>query len=84
MSEAMLLATVIDTKALLETCLAALVAGVGVALTFSLAILGFTRFAESSRGQRSVQAAAFAALGIVGFAVTGAAIAFGIIVMASG
>jgi hypothetical protein len=79
----MLLATVIETQALLETCLAALVAGVGVALTFSLAILGTTRFSEAQRDGHRLEAAAFATLGVLGFAATGAAIAFGIIVVAS-
>ena len=80
----MLIATVVDTKALLETSVAALVAGVGVALTFSLAILGAARFAEASRARHTVQAVAFAALALVGLTATAAAIAFGILVMTSG
>ena len=78
-----LFATVVDTEALLETCLAALVAGVGVAFTFSLAILGSARFLESSRDGRRVQSVAFATLALLGLAATGAAIAGGIIVMTS-
>jgi hypothetical protein len=80
----MLLGTVIDTEALLETALAALVAGVGVALTFSLAILGFARFAEATRHQHRAQAVGFAALGLFGFAATAAAIIAGIVAMTSG
>ena len=80
----MLIATVVDTQALLQTCAAALVAGVGVALTFSLAILGAARFSEASREQQGVQAAAFAALALIGLVATAAAIAFGIIVMTEG
>jgi len=76
-------ATIIDTKALLETCLAALVAGVGVAFTFSLAILGTTQSAVASREGRPTAAAAFAALAVVGMVATIAAIVFGIVVMTS-
>ena len=79
----MLLATIVDTKALLETCLAALVSGVGIALTVSLAILGAARFAEASRRQRGLEAAAFAVLGLAGLVATTAAIVAGIIVMTS-
>jgi hypothetical protein len=77
----MLLATIVDWEALLETGIAALVAGVGVAFTASLAILGAARFIESSREQRSLHAAAFALVGLIGLAATAAAIVAGIIVM---
>ena len=79
-----LLATIVETDALLETILAALVAGVGVALTFSLAILGATGFAEASRDGRRMSAAAFAALGLFGFLVTAAGIVAAIVVMMTG
>ena len=77
------LATVIDTGALLKTVAAALVAGVGVTLIFSLAILGATRFAEMNRDGRPVAAASFGALAIVALAAAAAAVTIGIIVMAS-
>ena len=54
----MALATIVDTKALLETVVAAFVAGVGVTFVFSLAILGAARFAEMSRDGRTSAAAA--------------------------
>lgn len=78
-----LAATVIDVNALLETALAAIVAGVGVTLTFSLAILGSIRLAEASRQRSPLEAALYGALALLGFAATVAAIAFGVIVMAS-
>ncbi|CAN5568912.1 hypothetical protein BH10ACT11_BH10ACT11_15850 [soil metagenome] len=77
------LATVIDTKALGETVLAALLAGIGVAITVSLAILGVTASVEASRDHKRLEAGAYAALGIFGFLATAAAIVFGIIVMAA-
>ena len=46
---AVILATVVDWEALLDVVVASLVAGVGVTITFSLAIYGATRFAEVRR-----------------------------------
>lgn len=77
----MLVAEIVDWAALLQTGVAALVAGVGVALTFSLAILGASRFAEASRDDRKLQAGAFAVLAVAGLLATAGAIAAGIIVM---
>jgi hypothetical protein len=79
-----MLATVVDTDALLQTILAALVAGVGVAFTFSLAILGATGFAEASRDGRSGSATVFGFLGVLGLLATAAAIVAAIVVMTSG
>jgi len=76
-----LLATIVDWEALLKAGIAALVAGVGVAFTYSLLIFGAARSLEASRDERSVEAAAFAVVAFVGFAATAAAIVAGIIVM---
>ena len=75
-------AEIVDWEALLDTGLAACIAGVGVAFTFSLAILGASRFIEASRDQRTIEAGAFALLGIVALVATAAVIAGGIIVIA--
>jgi hypothetical protein len=77
------LATIVDTGALLKTVAAAFVAGVGVTLIFSLAILGATRFAEMNRDERPLAAVSFGALAIVALAAAAAAVTIGIIVMAS-
>jgi hypothetical protein len=74
-------AEIVDWEALLDTGLAAFIAGVGVAFTFSLAILGASRFIEASREQRTLEAGAFALLGVVGLLATAGAITAGIIVM---
>jgi hypothetical protein len=74
-------ATIVDTKALWETVVAALVAGVGTTFVFSLAILGIARFATLSRDGRALEAALFAALAGLGLAATGAAVVIGVIVM---
>jgi hypothetical protein len=76
-----MLATIVDTQALLKTVLYSAIAGVGVTLIFSLAILGGTRFAELSRDGRPAQAAAFGALALVALAAAAAAVTIGIIVM---
>jgi len=76
-----LLATVVDTKELLQTVAAALVAGVGITLIFSFALLGAARFGDASREGRPVAAAAFGALAIVGVIAFLGAIAVGIVVM---
>ena len=77
----MIFGTVVEWDALGETVLAALVAGIGVSVTVSLAILGAAASVEATRDHKPVQAGAYAALGILGLLATGAAIVFGIIVM---
>jgi hypothetical protein len=77
------IATVVETKELLETVIASLVAGVGVTATFSFLILGAARFAEHRRDERPVAAAAFGALATVSFLATVAVIVLGMFVMLS-
>jgi hypothetical protein len=76
-----MLATIVDTQALLKTVVAAFVAGVGVTLIFSLAILGASRFADMSRDGRPVVAIAFGVLGLAALLAALAAVTVGIIVM---
>jgi hypothetical protein len=76
-----MLATIVDTQALLRTVVAAFVAGVGVTMIFSLAILGAARFADLSRDGRTAAAVAFGALAILALAAVATAVTIGIIVM---
>jgi hypothetical protein len=76
-------AVVVETKELLETVVASMVAGVGVTFVFSIAIWGVARFAELSRHERPLAAGASAALAALALALTFAAVAFGIVVMTS-
>jgi hypothetical protein len=76
-----MLATIVDTQALLKTVVAAFIAGVGVTLIFSLAILGASRFADMNRDGRPAAALAFGALGVVALLAALAAVTVGIIVM---
>ena len=78
-----MLGTIVDWKTLGDVALASLVAAVGVTLAFSFAIVGATRMVEMRRDGRGIEAGAYAALMIIGLAVAGAAVVFGIIVMTS-
>jgi len=76
-------AVVVETKELLETVVASLIAGVGITVVFSVAIWGVARFADMSRSERPLAAGAAATL--AGLAVLGtmAAVVFGIVIMTS-
>ena len=76
-----MLATIVDWETLGEVALASLIAVVGVTLSFSLAIVGATRMIDMRRDGRGVEAGAYAALMILALAGSGAAVAFGVIVM---
>jgi hypothetical protein len=76
-----MLATIVDTKDLVKTVIASLVAGVGVTTVFSLAIWGGARFVDLSRGGRQLAAGAAAALGGLALLTTLAAVVVGIVVM---
>jgi len=78
-----MIATIIETKELLETVLASLLAGVGITAVFSVAIWGGARFADLNRGGRPLAAGAAAALGVLALVATVAAIVVGILVMTS-
>jgi cation transporter-like permease len=75
------MAVVVETKELLQTVIASLIAGVGVTVVFSIAIWGVARFADLSRNERPLAAGAAAALAGLALLVTLAAVAFGIVVM---
>lgn len=76
-----MIATIVEWGALGQTILAAVIAGVGVAFTFSLAIYGAARL--SAREATGIRAAGFGLIAVAGLALTAAAIAFGIVVMVS-
>lgn len=76
-----MIATVVDTSALWQTIVAALIAGVGTTLVFSLAILGVARSSEANREGRTIETALFAGMAVLGLLATAGAIVFGVIVM---
>jgi cation transporter-like permease len=77
------MAVVVETKELLETVVASLIAGIGITVVFSVAIWGVGRFADLSRNERPIAAGAAATLACLAVLVTLAAVAFGIVIMSS-
>jgi hypothetical protein len=78
------LASVVDGKALWETALASLIAGVGVTAIASMAIFGFAHFADARRDNRVGVAIAAGLLAVVASLAFVASIVFGLIVMVNG
>jgi hypothetical protein len=76
-----MIATVVQTKDLLSTVVASLVAGVGITAAFAVLIFGATRSAEMVRAERPVLATAAGALAVVALAVVIGGIVLGIVVM---
>jgi hypothetical protein len=77
------MAVIVQTKELLQTAIASVVAGVGITTVFSLSIWGAARWVELSRSERPLAAGGAAVVGIVSLALTLGAVAVGIIVMTS-
>ena len=76
-----MLATIVDTEALLRTVVASFAAGVGTTFVFSIAILGAARVAEAQRHGRGGEAAVFGVVAVLGFLATVAAVVIGVVVM---
>ena len=76
-----MIASIVDTDALLQVVWVSLIAGVGVPSCYALAILGTTRALEFGRNGRPVEATAFAVVGVFGLAVVIASIVFGILTL---
>jgi hypothetical protein len=76
-----LLATVVEWAELGKTVAAAAIAGVGVTVIFSLAVLGFARWTDLRREGRALGAAGAAALTLIALAAFAASIVVGLLVM---
>jgi hypothetical protein len=76
-----MIATVVETKELLETVASSLIAGVGVTAAFSIVIFGVTRSADMAREERPLLATAAGGLAVLAGAVVIGFIVFGIVVM---
>ena len=74
-------ATIVEGRALLETVVASVVAGIGVTFVFSVAIWGVARFADLSRSERPLAAGAAAFVAALGLLCTAGAVIVGLIVM---
>lgn len=75
------MAAIVDTNALWQTVVAALAAGVGITLVFSIAILGIVRVVELAHDGRTAAATAFGTLAVIALAVCLGAVVLGVVVM---
>ncbi|HKH23476.1 MAG TPA: hypothetical protein VKA88_07625 [Solirubrobacterales bacterium] len=76
-----MLATLVDTKSLLQSVVASLVAGIGISTAFAILIFGISRSADLARSERSALATAAGVLAALAFLVVAASIVLGIVVM---
>lgn len=77
------LATIVETKELVQTVVFATVAGIGVTAIFSVAIWGAARYTDLSQEDRRLEAGFAAAVAAVALAAVLAAVVIGVIVMTS-
>jgi hypothetical protein len=73
----------VETKELLQTVIASVVAGIGVTVAFSVAIWGAARFVDLSRSERPLAAAAAASVAALALTVTLAGVVVGVVAMMS-
>jgi hypothetical protein len=72
----------IDVGALVKMFYSSVAAGVGIAVVFSIAILGATRSSDMRRSGRSGAATAYAVLGTVGLLLAAGIVVYGLILVA--
>ncbi|MBN9623954.1 MAG: hypothetical protein J0H06_13580 [Actinobacteria bacterium] len=76
-------ATIVETKELVQTVVFATVAGIGVTAIFSVAIWGAARFTDLSQEERRVAAGAAVGVAAVALLAVLAAVVIGVVVMTS-
>ena len=76
-----MLTTIVDTHALWQTAWTAALAGVGVCIVFSLAIVGAARSSEAHKANRMATGLAYAALALAGVACTLGAVVYGVVLL---
>lgn len=76
-----MIASVVETKQLLETVAVSLIAGIGVTAAFSIIIFGVARSTDMLRDDRPLLATAAGGLAALGLLVVVGAIVLGIVVM---
>jgi hypothetical protein len=75
------IASIVDTHALLQVVWVSLLAGVGVTAAYGVALLGTTRALEHGRNGNAAIAAIYAVSGVIGLAIVIGAIVFGIVIL---
>ena len=78
-----MVAATIDWDALLDVLWTAVLGGLGVTAAYGVAILGVTRAVDFSRDGRSLEATAYAVLGVVAMVAVVGSVVFGIVVLTS-
>jgi hypothetical protein len=78
---AVTVASLVDTDGLIESSVAALIAGAGVTILFALAVYGASRFADARRGGASLGGGAAIGLAVVALVGCAAAVVAGIVIM---
>jgi hypothetical protein len=76
------IAATINTHALLKMAYSSLLAGVGVAVVFSVAVLGVARSSEMRREHRTVATVAYTALAAAGLLLAAAIVIYGLTLVA--
>jgi hypothetical protein len=76
------IAAAINTHALVKMLYSSAAAGVGVAVVFSLAILGATRSSELRRAHRTGATAAYTALAAAGLLLSAGIVIYGLVLVA--
>jgi hypothetical protein len=77
-----MIAAAINTHALVKMTYSSVIAGVGVAVIFSLAILGVARSGEMRREHRTNGALAYTALAAAGLLLAAAMVVYGLTLVA--
>ncbi|HEX2160354.1 MAG TPA: hypothetical protein VHF88_00850 [Thermoleophilaceae bacterium] len=77
------LADIVDVSDLVSVVWTSLVAGIGVCLVFSLAIVGFARATDMRREGNGVAMVAYTTLALIAFVAVMALVVFGVVVMTS-
>lgn len=72
----------VDVGALVRMLYSSLVAGIGIAVIFSIVILGSIRSSDMRRANRSGAAAAYAALATVALVLAAAVVVYGLFLVA--
>jgi hypothetical protein len=77
-----MIAAAINTHALAKMAYSSVLAGVGVAVVFSIAILGVARSGEMRRERRTAAAVAYTALAATGLLLAAAIVIYGLTLVA--
>ena len=71
----------VAVAALVKMLYASALAGISVAVVFSLAVLGVTRSNEMRRAHRARAATAYAALALIGLAIAAGIVVYGLVLI---